>query len=110
MWGSDIKKLDVGIPQGGNFWIEENTAFLGGDDFYGFYIDSLDIYAALFAAILVISLVIFSAQWQTTTKPPSPSASLCAPSGSSSGPSQGSSPSSLASCGVPNPACNSPYR
>ncbi len=65
MWGSDIKKLDVGIPQGGNFWIEENTAFLGGEDFYGFYIDSLDIYAALFAAILVISLVIFSQYTKT---------------------------------------------
>ena len=65
MWGSEIKKLDVGIPQGGNFWIEENTAFLGGDDFYGFYIDSLDIYAALFAAILVISLVLFSQYTKT---------------------------------------------
>ena len=65
MWGSDIKKLDVGIPQGGNFWIEDATAFLGGDDFYGFYIDSLDIYAALFAAILVISLVIFSQYTKT---------------------------------------------
>ncbi|GIR96844.1 MAG: hypothetical protein CM15mP100_0640 [Alphaproteobacteria bacterium] len=33
MWGSNVKRLDVGIPQGGNFWIEENTAFLGGEDF-----------------------------------------------------------------------------
>ncbi|MBE9476255.1 MAG: branched-chain amino acid ABC transporter permease, partial [Proteobacteria bacterium] len=23
MWGADIKKLDVGIPQGGNIWLEE---------------------------------------------------------------------------------------
>ena len=36
MWGSEIKTLDVGIPQGGSFWIEENTAWLGGDGFYGF--------------------------------------------------------------------------
>lgn len=65
MWGSEIKKLDVGIPQGGNFWLEEKTAFLGGDDFYGFYIDNLDIWAAIFAALLVISLVIFSQYTKT---------------------------------------------
>lgn len=65
MWGSDIKKLDVGIPQGGNFWIEESTAFLGGEDFYGFYLDSLDIWATIFAAVLVISLVLFSQYTKT---------------------------------------------
>lgn len=65
MWGSEIKKLDVGIPQGGNFWIEENTAFLGGEDFYGFYLDSLDIVAAIFAGLLVLSLVLFSQYTKT---------------------------------------------
>ena len=65
MWGSEIKKLDVGIPQGGNFWLEENTAFLGGEDFYGFYLDNLDMWATLFAALLVISLVIFSQYTKT---------------------------------------------
>ncbi|MDR6266125.1 MULTISPECIES: branched-chain amino acid ABC transporter permease [Rhodobacterales] len=65
MWGSEIKKLDVGIPQGGNFWIEENTAFLGGEDFYGFYLDSLDIVAAVFAGLLVLSLVLFSQYTKT---------------------------------------------
>jgi len=60
MWGADIKKLDVGLPQGGSFWIEENTAWLGGDGFYGFFIDKLDIVAAVVAALLVISLTIFS--------------------------------------------------
>ena len=65
MWGSEIKKLDVGIPQGGNFWIEEKTAFLGGDDFYGFYLDSLDILAAVFAGLLVLSLVAFSQYTKT---------------------------------------------
>ena len=65
MWGSDIKKLDVGIPQGGNLWLEQNTAFLGGDDFYGFYIDNLDIWATVFAIILVTSLVLFSQYTKT---------------------------------------------
>ena len=60
MWGSEIKKMDVGIPQGGNLWIEENTAFLGGDGFYGFYLDTLDIYATVIAVILVATLVLFS--------------------------------------------------
>jgi branched-chain amino acid transport system permease protein len=60
MWGSDIKTLDVGLPQGASLWIEENTAFLGGDDFYGFFIDQLDVVAAIVAAILVAVLVIFS--------------------------------------------------
>lgn len=65
MWGSDVKKMDVGIPQGGNLWLEESTSFLGGEDFYGFYIDNLDIWAAIFAAILVTSLVIFSQYTKT---------------------------------------------
>jgi branched-chain amino acid transport system permease protein len=65
MWGSDIKKLDVGIPQGGNIWLETNTAFLGGDDFYGFYIDNLDIWATVFAAILVTALILFSQYTKT---------------------------------------------
>jgi branched-chain amino acid transport system permease protein len=60
MWGSDIKKLDVGIPQGGSFWIEESTAFLGGSNFYGFFIDQLDIVAAVVAIVLVILLVAFA--------------------------------------------------
>ena len=65
MWGSNIKTLDVGIPQGGNFWIEEKTAFLGGDDFYGFYLDTLDIYATVIAVILVSTLVLFSQYTKT---------------------------------------------
>ena len=65
MWGADIKKLDIGIPQGGNFWIEESTAFLGGDKFYGFYLDNLDIWASVVAAVLVISLVVFSQYTKT---------------------------------------------
>ena len=36
MWGSDIKKLDVGIPQGGNFWIEEKNSLSGWRKFLWF--------------------------------------------------------------------------
>jgi len=62
MWGSDIKKLDVGLPQGGSFWIEENTQWmgLGNENFYGFFLDKLDMVATVIAAILVIILVLFS--------------------------------------------------
>jgi branched-chain amino acid transport system permease protein len=62
MWGSDIKKLDVGLPQGGSFWIEENTQWLGfgNENFYGFFLDKLDLVATVIAAILVIVLVLFS--------------------------------------------------
>ncbi len=65
MWGADIKKLDVGIPKGGNLWIEEKTAFLGGEDFYGFYLDNLDMWASAVAALLVASLVLFSQYTRT---------------------------------------------
>ena len=65
MWGANVKQLDVGIPQGGNAWIEANTSFLGGEDFYGFYIDTLDIYAAVIAAVLVGALVLFSQYTKT---------------------------------------------
>ena len=57
MWGSDIKKLDVGLPQGINGWIDETTFKIFD---YGFFIDNLDIFATLIAAVLVIALVIFS--------------------------------------------------
>jgi branched-chain amino acid transport system permease protein len=57
MWGSDIKKLDVGLPQGVSETIENVTYNLFG---YGFFIDKLDIVAALVAAALVIALTLFS--------------------------------------------------
>ncbi|MBO9395062.1 MULTISPECIES: branched-chain amino acid ABC transporter permease [unclassified Shimia] len=62
MWGSDIKTLDVGLPQGGSFWIEENTQWLGmgNENFYGFFLDQLDLVATVIATILVIALVLFS--------------------------------------------------
>ena len=57
MWGADIKKLDVGLPQGINLWIDELTFNLLD---YGFFIDNLDIVATVIAAILVLALVAFS--------------------------------------------------
>jgi len=60
MWGSDIRTIGLGLPQGGSLWIEEATASLGGDDFYGFFLDKLDILATAVAAVLVAALVAFS--------------------------------------------------
>ena len=57
MWGSDIKKLDVGLPQGINDLIDQTTFEAFG---YGFFIDNLDIVATVIAIILVAGLVIFS--------------------------------------------------
>ncbi|MEM9395627.1 MAG: branched-chain amino acid ABC transporter permease [Pseudomonadota bacterium] len=57
MWGAEIKKLDVGLPQGLNATIDEVTFNLFG---YGFFIDNLDIAATVIAAVLVTGLVIFS--------------------------------------------------
>ncbi len=57
MWGAEVKRLDVGIPQGMSGAVDELTfAWFG----YGFYIDTLELWAALIAGILVISLVLFS--------------------------------------------------
>ncbi len=57
MWGADIKTLDVGIPQGISETIESATDKWFG---YGFFIDRLDIWATVIAALLVASLVAFS--------------------------------------------------
>lgn len=57
MWGSEIKKLDVGLPQGINLAIDETTFNWFG---YGFFIDNLDIVATIIAALLVATLVIFA--------------------------------------------------
>ena len=57
MWGADIKTLDVGLPQGISDTVEEVTANWFG---YGFFIDRLDIWATVIAAMLVVALVAFS--------------------------------------------------
>lgn len=57
MWGADIKTLDVGLPQGISETVEAWTDSLFG---YGFFVDRLDIWAAVIAATLVAALVAFS--------------------------------------------------
>ncbi|SHL45299.1 amino acid/amide ABC transporter membrane protein 1, HAAT family [Roseovarius litoreus] len=57
MWGSDIKKLDVGLPQGINGVIDEATYQILG---YGFFIDNLDLFATAIAAALVFTLIVFA--------------------------------------------------
>lgn len=57
MWGADIKKLDVGLPQGISETVESVTDSIFG---YGFFIDNLDIVATVVAALLVLSLTLFS--------------------------------------------------
>ncbi|MGR3710225.1 MAG: branched-chain amino acid ABC transporter permease [Alterinioella nitratireducens] len=57
MWGSEIRTLDVGLPQGINLAIDETTFNWFG---YGFFIDNLDIVATVVAAVLVAGLVAFA--------------------------------------------------
>lgn len=57
MWGSEIRTLDVGLPQGINEAIDAVTYDIFG---YGFFIDNLDIVATVIAALLVIALMAFS--------------------------------------------------
>jgi branched-chain amino acid transport system permease protein len=62
MWGADIKALDLGIPSGGSFWFEDvtKTWAAAGSDYYGMYIDVLDVWAAGIAVVLVLVLTLFS--------------------------------------------------
>ena len=67
MWGSEIKILDIGIPSGGSLWLEEKTVGWAaeGSDYYGMYIDKLDMVAAVVAVLLVIGLTLFSQYTKT---------------------------------------------
>ena len=67
MWGSDVKVLDVGIPSGGSMWLEVATIGLAaeGSDYYGMYIDVLNVWATVIAVILVITLALFSQYTKT---------------------------------------------
>lgn len=57
MWGAEVKRLDVGIPQGMSGAVDDLTfAWFG----YGFYLDTLDLYALAIAAVMVTILVLFS--------------------------------------------------
>jgi branched-chain amino acid transport system permease protein len=49
MWGSDVKVLDIGIPQGAWDWLWDQ----------GIYVEKLEMFAAGTAAILVIFLAVF---------------------------------------------------
>ncbi|GKX34806.1 MAG: branched-chain amino acid ABC transporter permease [Rhizobiaceae bacterium MnEN-MB40S] len=62
MWGSDVKTLDVGLPSGGSFWWEDVTRTWAPEDadYWGMYIDKLDISATIIAVILVTALSLFS--------------------------------------------------
>src|SRR6056297_1935440 len=57
MWGSEIRTLDVGLPQGINMAIDLATFEIFG---YGFFIDNLDIAAAVIATVLVGGLIAFA--------------------------------------------------
>ncbi|GIX12682.1 MAG: branched-chain amino acid ABC transporter permease [Paracoccaceae bacterium] len=62
MWTSEIKTIDLGIPTGGSLWIEEVTIGWApeGARYFGMYIDLLDVWATLVAAVLVVALTLFS--------------------------------------------------
>jgi len=57
MWGAEVKRLDVGIPQGMSAAVDSVTYDLFG---YGFYLDTLDLWALGIATVLVSGLVIFA--------------------------------------------------
>ena len=50
LFGSDVKPLDIGVPQGASDWLLDK---------YGLYVDKLEVSAAVTAAVLVIVLAIF---------------------------------------------------
>ncbi len=62
MWGSDVKVLDVGLPSGGSLWWEDvtRTWVTEGSEYWGMYIDRLDVAATSVAVILVVGLSAFS--------------------------------------------------
>ena len=67
MWGADVKPVDIGLPSGGSIWLEELTAGWAaeGERYWGMYIDRLDIAAMVVAAVLVVSLTLFSQYTKT---------------------------------------------
>jgi branched-chain amino acid transport system permease protein len=50
LWGSDVKLLDIGIPQGASDWMLDN---------FDIYVEKLEVFAAVTAAIMVIILAVF---------------------------------------------------
>jgi branched-chain amino acid transport system permease protein len=51
VWGSDVKTLDVGLPQGASDLLLDR---------YGLYVEKLEIAAAVVAGLLVLALTLFS--------------------------------------------------
>lgn len=51
LWGSDVKVLDVGLPNGASDWMLDS---------FDIYVEKLEVAAAIIATILVIVLSIFS--------------------------------------------------
>ncbi len=50
MWGSDVKLLDIGLPQGAVDWLLDD---------YNLYIEKLEVAAAITAVIMVMVLAVF---------------------------------------------------
>lgn len=50
MWGSDVKTLDIGLPQGASDWLLTN---------FNIYVEKIEIVAAATAAVLVAFLAVF---------------------------------------------------
>ena len=67
MWGAELKTLDVGLPSGGSLALEEYTAGWAseGSDYYGMYLDKLDMIATAVALLLVVCLSLFSQYTKT---------------------------------------------
>ncbi len=62
MWNSEIKRMDVGLPTGGSFWWEDVTKTWAaeGTEYWGMYVDLLDVWATVIAVVLVVALTLFS--------------------------------------------------
>jgi branched-chain amino acid transport system permease protein len=50
IWGSDVKRVDVGLPEGASDWLLDN---------FGLYVEKLEIAAAVIATALVVVLAVF---------------------------------------------------
>jgi len=50
LWGSDVKLLDIGLPQGASDWMLDS---------FDIYVEKLEIVAAVVAALLVATLAVF---------------------------------------------------
>ena len=50
LWGSDVKVLDIGLPQGASDWLLDN---------HGLYVEKLEVVAAVVATVMVIVLAVF---------------------------------------------------